>query len=142
MTTLTNFFKGCDSQLGIFYPKHYIIATFAAFQLAEQAAQALRNTGASDEQVLAIPGEQVLKYFEEFRAHSGLWAGVMSLLSRGLGTGQVFADDDVEAAYAGAGFLAVHSTTDAETARIQALVVPFEPRTMHWYETGGIHTLI
>ena len=142
MTTLTNFFKESDSTLGIFYPKHYIIATFPTFQKTEDAAQALRRAGFSTDEVLAIPAAELLKYFEEFRAHSGLWAGVMTMLSRAFGTEQVFADDDVERALAGEGFLAVHSPDEAVTARIRALVEPFEPRAMHWYEAGGIQTLI
>jgi hypothetical protein len=142
MTTLTHFFKESDSNLGVFYPKHYIIATFPTFEETKQAAQALRKAGFSDDEVLAIPGEEILKYFHEFQANSGLWAGVMTMLSRAFGTEQVFADDDVERARAGSGFLAVHSPTEAHTARIRELIGPFGPRAMHWYETGCIQTLI
>jgi hypothetical protein len=142
MTTLTNFFKESDSTLGIFYPKHYIIAAFPTFEKTKQAVQALRIAGFSDQEVLAIPAPELLKYFEEFRANSGLWAGVMTMLSRAFGTEQVFADNDVERALAGEGFLAVHSPDEAVTARIRAVLEPFEPRAMHWYETGCIQTLI
>jgi hypothetical protein len=142
MTTLTNFFKESDSQLGVFYPVHYIIATFSTFGKTQEAAQALRTAGFAPDEVLAIPGSEVLAYFEEFRAHSGLWAGAMTMLSRAFGTEQVFADADVQRAQAGAGFLAVHSAEDSVTARARALLQPFEPRAMHWYESGGIQSLI
>jgi hypothetical protein len=142
MTTLTNFFKESDSALGVFYPKHYIIATFPAFANAAAAAQALRTAGFDEDEVLAIPGADILKYFEEFRAHSGLWAGVMTMLSRGFGTEQAFADDDVHRAQAGAGFLAVYSPEEATTMRIHALLAPFEPKAMHWYESAGVQSLI
>ena len=142
MTSLTNFFKETDSNLGVFYPTHYIIATFPSFDKTREAAQELRKAGFSEDEVLALPGSEVVKYFEEFRAHSGLWAGVMTMLSRGFGTEQVFADNDVELARAGAGFLAVYCPDDAVAARVRAAVAPFDPRAMHWYESGGIQSLI
>jgi hypothetical protein len=142
MTTLTNFFKESDSTLGVFYPKHYIIAAFPTFAKTEEAAHALGRAGFGADEVLAIPGSEILKFFEEFRANSGLWAGVMAVLSRAFGTEQVFADDAVERAHAGAGFLAVYSPGEAETGRIRALLEPFQPRAMHWYQSGGIQCLI
>src|SRR5580658_8766418 len=142
MTTLTNFFKESDSNLGVFYPKHYIIATFPTFDKTKEAAQELRKAGFSENEVLAIPGSEVLKYFEEFHANSGLWAGVMTMLSRAFGTEQLFADDDVQCARAGDGFLAVHSPAQAQATRVQALVEPFGPNAMHWYESGGIQILV
>lgn len=142
MTTLTSFFKEHDSALGVFYPKHYIIATFRTFAVAENAAQALRGAGRFGDEVLAIPGSEVLKFFEEFRSHSGLWAGVMTMLSRSFGTEQSFADDDVHRAQAGAGFLAIHCLDECDKARIQALLTPFEPLAMHWYAAGGVESLV
>lgn len=141
MTALTAFFKESDSSLGVFYPKHYLIATFRTFAATEQAAQALRGAGFGEDEVLAIPGSGILAYFEDFRKHSGLWAGVMTMLSRGFGTEQVFADDDVHNAQAGAGFLAVYSPREAEKELIHALLTPFEPLAMHWYAPGGVESL-
>lgn len=141
MTTLSHFFKQSDSSLGLFYPKHYIIATFSTFDKTKEAAQALRRAGFSEDEVLAIPGSAILKYFEEFHAHAGLWSGVMTMLSRAFGTEQVFADDDVERARAGAGFLAVYSPENAQAEQVRSLLAPFEPRAMHWYEAGGIQSL-
>ncbi len=142
MTTLTNFFRESDSNLGVFYPNHYIIATFPTFEKTEQAAQALRKVGFSDNEVLAIRGEEILKFFAEFRANTGLWAGVMTMLSRGFGTEQVFADDDVQRARAGAGFLAVYAPDESAGTRVRAQIEPFEPRAMHWYRPGGVESLI
>jgi hypothetical protein len=142
MTTLTNFFQESDSNLGVFYPKHYIIATFPCFDKTKDAAQALRKAGFSESEVLAIPGSEVLKYFEEFHANSGLWAGVMTMLSRAFGTEQLFADHDVQCARAGDGFLAVHCAEDPTVARVRPILESFEPRAMHWYQAGGIQSLI
>jgi hypothetical protein len=142
MAILTSFFKGSDSTLGVFYPADYIIAIFPTFASAEAASQALRGAGLSEDEVLAIPGSEVLKYFKEFRAHSGYWAGIMSMLSRAFGTEQVFADDDVESAQAGEGFVAIYSPGEAQAARIRELVKPFDPKAMHWYHTAGVECMI
>jgi hypothetical protein len=142
MTTLTNFFKESDSTLGVFYPKHYIIATFPTWVITLEAAQAMRAAGFSEDEMVAIPASELLKYFEEFRANSGMWAGVMSMLSRALGTEQIFADDDIHRAQQGRGFLAIHSPDEASTHRVRELLTPFQPRAMHWYQAGGVQTLI
>ncbi len=142
MTTLTAFFKESDSTLGIFYPIHYIIATFPSFAATQDAAHALRNVGFSDQEMIAIPASEILKYFAHFRSDSGLWAGVMTVLSRAFGTEQVFADVDADLAREGAGFLAIHSPGLAQANRIQALLKPFEPRAMHWYRAGGVECLV
>ena len=142
MTTLTNFFKESVSSLGVFYPKHYIIATFSSFDKTKQAEQALRKAGFAEDEVLAVRGSEILQFFEESRAHATLWAGVTTMLSRAFGTEQIFADDDVRSARHGAGFLAIHSSEEACTRHIKTLLAPFGPRAMHWYETGGIQSLI
>lgn len=141
MTALTHFFKESDSSMGVFYPLHYIIATFPTFESTSLAAQALQNAGYSSEEVLAVRGSEILKYFEEFRANSGLWSGVMTMLSRAFGTEQIFADDDAHDAREGAGFLAIHSPAEADAKRIQELLIPFGPKAMHWYLSGGVQIL-
>jgi len=142
MTTLTNFFKESDSSLGVFYPKHYVIGSFPTFEKTKEAEQALRRAGFAEDEVLAVPGSEVFLYFAEFRANSGLWASAMTTLSRAFGTEQVFADDDVELARSGAGFIAVHSPDEATAQRIKSLLEPFQPRALHWYQSGGVQSLI
>jgi hypothetical protein len=142
MTKLAKFFKESDSTLGVFYPKHYIIATFSTFEKTKEAAQALRTAGFSEDEVLALPGSEIIRFFEEFHANAGLWSGVMTMLSRAFGTEQLFADEDVVRARAGAGFLAVYSPEASQGAQIRELLKPFEPGAMHWYEAGGIQCLV
>jgi hypothetical protein len=141
MEVLTKFFGDSASSLGVFYPTGYIIAVFPTFASAQAAARALARIGLADNEVLAIPGSEALRFFEEFRANSGLWAGVMSMLSRAFGTEQIFTDADVHRAEAGEGFLAVHSPEEAQTRHIQQLMMPFEPDSMQWYRAGGVETL-
>jgi hypothetical protein len=142
MTILAKFFKESDSTLGVFYPKHYIIATFSTFEKTKEAAQALRTAGFSEDEVLALPGSEIIRFFEEFHANAGLWSGVMTMLSRAFGTEQLFADNDVERARAGAGFLAVYCPDASAAAHIRSMAEPFEPRAMHYYDAGCIQSLI
>jgi hypothetical protein len=142
MTTFTGLFKESSSKLGVFYPTYYIIATFQSFEKAREAEQAVRKLGIGDDEMASVPADEMLTFFEEFRANSGVWSGVMTMLSRGFGTEQVFADDDIDSALKGAGFLAIHSKEEELTKRLQALIAPFQPITMHWYAPGGVHLLV
>ena len=142
MTTLTNFFGESDSALGVFYPTGCIIAVFPTFATAEAAGQALRRIGLGSDDFLALRGAEVLEFFKEFRAHSGLWAGVMAMLSRAFGTEQVFADFDVRCARAGEGFLAIHSPDETQTKHIQELLTQYQPDAMHYYRSGGVENLV
>jgi hypothetical protein len=142
MNTRTSFFKESDSRLGVFYPQHYIIATFPTFATTQEAAQTLRRAGFNQDDVMAIPASGILEFFEDFRSQSRPWAGVMAMLSRAFGTEQVFADADVACARAGDGFLAIYSPRQGDKSKIQALLKPFEPVAMHWYNPGGIESLV
>ena len=142
MTTLAGFLKDSSSKLGVFYPNHYIISAFNSFDKAEEAAQSLHRAGLGGQEVLALRSEEMLDFFEEFRANSGLWAGVMTMLSRTFGTEQVFADDDVNKALEGAGFLAIHAPTEEVAQKVKATLIPFGPKTMDWYRSGAVQTLI
>ena len=74
MTALAAFFKESVSSLGVFCPRHYIIATFPTFAITEEAVHVLRKEGFTADDTLAIPGSGILEFFEEFRANAGLWA--------------------------------------------------------------------
>lgn len=142
MTALTNFFKESDSALGVFYPRHYIIAAFPNFAKAKLGEYALRRAGFSEDETRSIRGGEILQFFDEFREHSGPWSSMMSELSRIFGTEQTFADDDASRAHSGAGFLAVYSPEEAEGYRIRTLLEPLAPLAMHWYRSGCVESLV
>ena len=142
MATLTHFFKEPNTSFGVFYPKHYIIATFPTFEAAKGANQTLRNAGFNEDEVMAVSGPEALEFSKEFHDHAGIWGDLMTGLSRTFGTEASFVDLDIDKAEHGAGFLAIHSLTDSKSARIVELVRPFEPLTMQWYLAGGIRSLI
>jgi len=142
MGGFSTFFRESDKSLGVFYPRHYIIATFPTYTAAKGAHQALRNAGHSDEEVLLATGEEVLEYFQHFREDAGLWGIVMRYLSRLLASEVAFADKDIEHAQEGSGFLAIYSRTDQDAAKIVNTAKPFAPSSMEWYLAGGIRSLV
>ena len=144
MSTMTDFFE-TDSTLGVFYPSGYLIAAFRDQQTAEKASLLLHKAGFSEKEILLVSGIEFLQYFEEFRAHSGMMAEVMSMLSRTFGTEQAYADDDIRRAQAGAGFLVIHvirSPEEQDVHKIQKLLESIGPLAIHWYRTGGVESLI
>lgn len=141
MPELSTFFKESDTSLGIFYPLHYIVASFPSEEAASQAYDAVRTAVAPDEVLLLRSGE-ALRYFAEHRKEAGLTGTVMTGVSRALGDDATFVDDDVKRAREGAGFVCVHCELEAEAERMKRMMGPFGPTAMHWYLSGGIQSLI
>ena len=142
MSELSSFFKESDTSFGVFYPKHYIIATFPRYSRAEEAYRTLRNAGFAEDEVRLATGAEVLTFFKHFREDAGLWGIVMRPISRFFATEVTFADRNIELANEGAGLVAVHSRSEQETAKITELMKPFAPSSMEWYLAGGIRSLV
>jgi hypothetical protein len=141
-TELFTFFKGRKTSLGVFYPWRYIIATFDSFEAAEMGAAALHEDGFGPDEVLAAPGQEMLKFFDELRADNGLFGTVMEELSKVIATEAAFVEADTRRAKRGAGFLAVYAPDEQVMQRVRELAAPFNPISMHWYKAGGIESLI
>jgi hypothetical protein len=141
-TELFTFFKGRKTSLGVFYPWRYIIATFHSFEAAENAAAALRKDGFGPDEVLAVPGEEMLKFFDELRAEKGLFGTMMEELSKIFATEAAFVEADARRAKEGAGFVAVYAPDETVTGHVRELAAPFDPVSMHLYKAGGIQSLI
>ena len=137
---LYRFFHGAPTALGVFYPTHYIFASFHAFQDAKNAAHALRVAGYG--RVVASTAAETLRFMKEIRDDVGLWGAMMTSISRFFGTEEVFADKDLAEARIGAGFLAVYCPRKEEADHIRDLAAPFDPLTMQLYLPDGIQTLI
>ena len=142
MSAFTTFFKESEASMGVFYPKHYIIATFHEFSSAKDAYKALRKVGYSDDDVMAATGQEMLDYFTHLGKEAGLVGAAMRPVSRFFGTEGLFSEHDIQLAKRGSGFLAVHSLTDQETKKIAETVKPFAPSSMEWYLAGGIQSLV
>jgi hypothetical protein len=141
ISRLSTFFHAADTQFGIFYPKHHLLAVFPNLQDAYQAKKALLDSGEPKEDSIAVAGEEVLAFAQEYLWKEGLWGVFMTELSRAIGTEAVYADKDLEMARQGAAFLAVHCPTeDAKTAAWKSLE-PACPVAARYYSLGGIEHL-
>ena len=142
MSQLASLLKDSDTRLGVFYPKKYIIATFPSYGDAVAAHDALRHAGFAEQEIRAVPGSDVLDFFEEVREHTGIWGDFMTQLSRFIGTEAAFADNDIRLARRGAGFVAVYCGDETEAQRIRDLMIPFQPMGIQWYLNSGIRSLV
>ena len=138
---LWSFFSTSDTSFGIFYPKQHVVAALLSFEAAKAAEMALRNDGFDDE-ILAAPGSEMVKFLEELRLQAGLAGHLMAGLSRTLGTEEIFVDNYIRWGRQGAGFLAVYSPMEIESERICGLLLPFHPIAIERYLSSGIQSLI
>lgn len=139
-TELYRFFRGSATTLGVFYPTHYIFASFPSLQNAENAARALQAAGFTES--VAASGAETFRFMDEIRSEVGLWGALMASISRFFGTEEVFADIDLAKIEEGAAFLAVYCRREELAERIRDLVLPFEPLAMQLYLPGGIQSLV
>ena len=105
MSLFTNFFKESDTQLGVFYPNHYLIAVFRNLETAQQAVKKLRLAGFAEDEVIAAAGQDFIALAKE---ETGLGSFLMQALSRFFATEQMSHDSDLDLAQHGAAFVAVH----------------------------------
>jgi hypothetical protein len=136
------FFKGAKTSMGVFYPWLYVIATFPRFELAKAAGDTLRQAGLGEDEVMAVTGEEMLKFFDQLRTETSLFGALMEGLSRAIATEAAFVEADIRRAREGAAFLAVYHPDEADTQRLRNLLAPLRPISMHWYRRGCIESLI
>ena len=142
MANFSTLFKETDSSLGVFHPRHYIIATFLNYSAAKDAFQELRDAGFTQDEAMLATGAEVLEYFKRFDQDAGLWGAIMNPVSRFIGTEAANADLNVEQAKEGAGFIAIHSPTEEDAHRIMAVLKAYEPSSADWYLWGGIRSML
>lgn len=140
MSRLSTFFQDADTELGIFYPTHHLLAAFPDLAAADRAKAALSQAGRMDE-VISVSGEEAVRFAEDHLLNDGFWGVVMTELSRLMGTEALYADKDLAAAKKGAAFIAVHCPT--EEAKIEAWKVleRTHPLVARYYSASGIEHL-
>jgi hypothetical protein len=141
MSTLTAFFKHSDTQFGVFYPQNYLVAIFADMTKAEHAMLMLRNSGFTDEDVIAVPGTDVIQFAEELRMNDSVWGLLMQQLSRAFATEEKYMDHDLKLAAAGAAFVCVYCPTEKLKQDAWKTIQPAEPLIARHYTVGGIEHL-
>ena len=138
MSLLTGFFKESDTQLGVFYPKHYLIAVFRDSRAAQQAVKELWTAGFAQDEAIAVAGQEFVDLAKE---ETGPGNFVMQALSRFFATEQKTHDSDLDRAHRGAGFVAVHCPTEDSKLSAWAVLEPAGPLAARYYGTAGIEHL-
>lgn len=138
---LREFFHGEESSLGLFYPKHHIVAVFRSFQEADAAREVLRAHGLHSSEVIAAPGFAVDEFLANMRRHRGLWSELALQISRLLDTEAGLVGRYVKWARRGAGFLAAYTPAEEQAEEVTALIRPLKPVTMHWFMPSFIRHL-
>ena len=138
MSVLAEFFKGSETQMGIFAPRGYVVALFPDLHAAEKAERNLVDAGFPPDEVIAVAGADVVNLVKEEASHSGVGAFLMQGLSRMFETEEVYADHDFKLASNGAGFLAVHAASDAKKHQAWKLIEPTNPIVARHYSLLGV----
>jgi hypothetical protein len=138
VSALSEFFKGSEAKFGIFYPTGYLMAAFPDFAAAQHAARNLEFSGFSRDEVLAVPGEEMVLLAEEERGKVGLWGLMIQEISRLIATEEVYTDHDLKLARAGAAFVVVHCPTDKGKRQAWEIIQPFDPMVARHYALDGI----
>jgi hypothetical protein len=138
MSLLSNFFKESDTQLGIFYPNHYLIAVFRNLETAQQAVKKLRLAGFTEDEVIAVAGRDFIDLAKE---ETGLGSFLMQTLSRFFATEQISHDSDLDLAQHGASFAAVHCPTEKTKKEAWNVLQPEAPLAARYYANDGIEHL-
>jgi len=138
MTNLARFFNGSETTFGVFYPRHYLVAVFENPKAASSAVRKLYIAGFSQSAAIAVDGRAVLELEKE---ETGLAAFVMEALSRFFATEQVFTEHDLCHARHGAGFVAVHCTTDEVKTEAWNVLQAESPLDARYYAISGIEHL-
>ena len=138
VSALSEFFHGADARFGIFYPTGYLMAAFPDFEIARTAAKNLEFGGFPHDEVLAVPGEEMILLAEEERGKVGLWGLMIQEISRLIATEEVYTDHDLKLARAGAAFLVVHCPTTERKHEAWEIIQPFNPIIARHYALDGI----
>jgi hypothetical protein len=138
MNKLVDYFGTSVERLGAFYPTHCLMAVFRNPAGAEFALQKLLSAGFAPSDVIAADGKAVLEFDKD---ETDLARFIMRAISRFFATEQVYADQDLEDARHGAGFLAVRCPTDDLKNTAWSLIEPEGPLDARYYSRLGIEHL-
>ena len=142
MSRLSTFFNDGDTEFGVFYPNHHLVAVFSNLVDADRAKQELGDAGCLDEDVISVSGEEAIHYADEHLFRDGLWGMLMTELSRLIGTEAAYADDDLAAARRGAAFIAVRCPNEKVKTKAWKVLEPRQPVVARYYSFGGIEHLV
>lgn len=141
MNRLTQFFDGSDTNAGVFYPSHHIVAVFPNSRSARDAEQALRKQGVAPNEAIAVGAGEVKEFAAEHVQRNGLFGLLMSKISDAIGTEQTYQNYDLDSAEGGAGFVAVKCPSGETKQRAWDVLRALHPISARYYAPGGIEHL-
>jgi len=141
MCRLSTFFKDASSEPGVFYPNGYLLAIFPNLAEAEHARKALDHTGPNSVDSISASDDEIVHFAEANKTKEGVWATLLADLSRAIGAGAVYSDQDLAAARNGAALVGVHCPTDESKPTAWRLLEPSHPIAARYYTSGGIEHL-
>lgn len=141
MTRISSFFKNGDTQVGVFYPTHYLLALFPNLADADTAKRQIQKAGFADNEVISASGDEVVSFAASHSVDDGIWGVFMRQVSRAIGTEAVYSDADLAAAQNGAALVAVHCATEIRKETAWNSLETQHPISARYYSAGGIEHL-
>ncbi len=134
-----DFLKENDSSFGLFYPLHYIVASFETIERAEKVReQALAGDFAHDD-VAAVPGSFVIKHLES--EGNDWFERLRTGIARVIGTEAGFLDDDVKLARRGGAFVFIYAPDSESAQQARKLLQRLHPIFARRYNRAGIESI-
>lgn len=141
MTNHWGFFKDGDTSLGIFYPRHYIVAGYRNLADAEAAEAAFRKAGTPPEDVRAATGAFVTGQLES--RHSANWLERMEQrLVEFAGTETGYIREDADLARDGGAFLFVYAPDDTRANQARSVFTQIGPAYARRYLDVAIERMV
>jgi hypothetical protein len=135
MSVHASFFKEPYTAMGVFYPRHYLIAAHRTLPEAQEVKKNLLNAGFPRDEVLLVSGPE----FIEFEAQES--SAVMREISRFFKTEQLSTDQNLHFAHEHAYFIFVHATTEQSKAKAWGIVQEGRPLAAHYYDRVAVDQL-
>lgn len=142
MAALGEFFEGSETRLGIFYPTHCLVAVFPSAEIARKVVSKLLLAGFTPGEAIAADGREIVELESVETGLAGFVVHfVMHAVSRFFATEQKFADQDLEHARHGAGFVAVRCRDENRKDQAWSVVKGEAPLDARFYGVAGIEHL-
>jgi hypothetical protein len=129
------FFKEPHTALGVFYPRHYLIAAFRTLPDGQRVRKNLLNVGFPRDEVLLVSGPEFID-FEKHESNS-----VMREISRFFRTEQLSTDHNLHFAHEHAYFVFVHCPREQSKEKAWGIVQEADPLAAHYYDRVAVDQL-
>ena len=135
-----DFLKENDSSFGLFYPLHYIVASFETIERAEKVREQVLARDFAHDDVAAVPGSFVIEHLES-QEDADWFDRVRAGIARVIGTEAGFLDDDLQLARRGGAFLFIYTPDNDSAEQSRQLMKRLHPMFARRYHQAGIESI-